>query len=204
MIAIVNYGVGNLFSLRASLEHLGLACTVTGEEKALLAADRVILPGVGAFGEAITKLKETNLAPVLDAVVENGTPLLGICLGMQLLFERSEEYGEWPGLGYIPGFVEPLEPDLPPGHKSPHIGWNALEIVDANEPLLRYVRAGDHVYFVHSYYAKGCESAVKARAAYGVGVPCVVRRGNVAGMQFHPEKSGAVGLSMLRAFAEGI
>jgi len=203
MIVIVDYGVGNLFSLCASLRHLGFACTVTGEEAALCAADRVILPGVGAFGDAMRKLRESSLVPALDALVREGKPLLGICLGMQLLFERSTEYGEWAGLGYIPGSVEPLAPDLPPGLKVPHIGWNALRILDADEPLLRHVREGDFVYYVHSYYAKACGDAVKACAEYGVPVPGVVRRGSVAGTQFHPEKSGAAGLSILRAFGEG-
>ncbi len=202
MIAIVDYGVGNLFSLCASLRHLGFDCAVTGEEGALLGADRVILPGVGAFGDAMTKLRDAGLVPVLDQIVRDGTPLLGICLGMQLLFGRSAEYGDWPGLGYIPGSVEPMAGDLPEGYKVPHIGWNALQIHDPDEPLLRYVQPGDCVYYVHSYYVKGSGDAVKASAEYGVTVPGVVRRGNVCGTQFHPEKSGAVGLAMLRAFGE--
>lgn len=202
MIAIVDYGVGNLFSLKASLAHLALDSVVTGDADTLRAADRVILPGVGAFGDAAQKLRATGLVPVLDALVAEGKPFLGICVGMQLLFERSSEYGEHAGLGYLAGHIEPLAPDLPPGLKVPHIGWNALRIVDPHEPLLRDTPEGAHVYFVHSYYAKGCDAIVRAYADYSVPVPGVVRKGNVCGTQFHPEKSGAVGLSMLRAFAE--
>ncbi len=203
MIAIVDYGVGNLFSLKSSLEYLGVPCVVTGKESALRQADKIILPGVGAFGDAMLRLQATNLVPTLDTLVREGRPLMGICLGMQLLFERGMEYGEWKGLGYLPGVVEPLTPDLPEGFKVPHIGWNALRVQDIDEPLLRYVREGDHVYYVHSFYVKGCGDAAKAFSEYGVWVPGVVRRRNVVGTQFHPEKSGAVGLSMLKAFAEG-
>lgn len=202
MIAIVDYGVGNLFSLAASLRHVGLDCQVTGDAQAILSADRVILPGVGAFGDAITKLRETGLVPALDQAVNMGKPLLGICLGMQLLFEASHEYGAWDGLGYLPGTVEPLSVDLPCGLKVPHIGWNALDILDANDPLLKNTRPGDHVYYVHSYYAKGCGESLRAVSHYGVPVPGMVRCGNVCGTQFHPEKSGAVGLGILRAFGE--
>lgn len=203
MIAIVDYGVGNLFSLSASLSHLGYACAVTGDAEALLSADRVILPGVGAFGDAIARLRETGLVPALDACVNKGVPLLGICLGMQLLFEKGHEYGVWDGLGYLRGEIAPLAPDLPPGLKTPHIGWNALSILDPDEPLLRYTRPGEHVYYVHSFYAKGCADSLKAGSEYGVFVPGVVHVHNVWGAQFHPEKSGAAGLRMLRAFAEG-
>ena len=202
MIAIVDYGVGNLFSLSASLAHLGLSSVVSGDADVLREADRLILPGVGAFGDAMAKLRETGLVPVLDALVADGRPLLGICLGMQLLYQRSTEYGDWAGLGYIPGTIVPLRPDIPPDLKVPHIGWNALQVLDSDEPLLRYTREGEHVYFVHSYYARDCASSVKAGASYGVFVPGVVRQGNVCGTQFHPEKSGAVGLAMLRAFGE--
>lgn len=200
MIAIVDYGVGNLFSLAASLRHLGLESRVTGDAEALLAADRVILPGVGAFGDAARKLRAAGLVPALDAFVSSGRPLLGICLGMQLLFEESCEYGVTRGLGYLKGRIEPMAPALPTGLKVPHIGWNALTILDRDEPLLRGVRDGAHVYYVHSYYATGCDASVRAGSAYGVFVPGVVRHGNVCGTQFHPEKSGSVGLSMLRAF----
>lgn len=202
MIAIVDYGVGNLFSLSASLAKLGLLSAVTRDKAALREADRIILPGVGAFGDAVRKLDETGLIPTLDALVKEGRPLLGICLGMQLLFEKSLEYGEWTGLSYLPGTVEPLFKDLPKGMKVPHIGWNALRLLWPDDPLLKYTREGEHVYYVHSYYAKGCGESVRADSEYGVQVPGVVRRDNVCGTQFHPEKSGAVGLRMLRAFAE--
>ena len=204
MIAIVDYGVGNLFSLSASLAHLGLASTVTRDAKVLEGADRIILPGVGAFGDAMGKLEATGLVPVLNALVSAGKPLMGICLGMQLLLEYSTEYGRHEGLGYIQGSVEPLSPDIPQGMKVPHIGWNSLEIVDADEPLLRHTHPGEYVYYVHSYYAKNLSGSLKAGSGYGVFVPGVVRQGNVCGTQFHPEKSGAAGLAMLRAFAEDI
>ena len=201
MIAIVDYGVGNLFSLAASLDSLGFPSVVTGEERALREADRIILPGVGAFGDAMRRLRETGLVPALDRLVGEGRPLLGICLGMQLLFEKSYEYGCWEGLGYLPGSVQPLADVLPKGLKVPHIGWNALHILDEKEPLLRYTPQGAYVYYVHSYYAADCAACVKAQSEYGVPVPGVVRRGNVCGTQFHPEKSGQVGLNILRAFA---
>lgn len=202
MIAIIDYGVGNLFSLSASLTHLGLACAVTRDANAIEEADGIILPGVGAFGDAVTKLRATGLVPLLDRLVAEGRPLLGICLGMQLLFERSTEYGEWAGLGYLKGSVEPLTPDLPAGFKVPHIGWNALELLEPDDPLLRYTREGAHVYYVHSYYAKHCGKSLKAGSGYGVLVPGVVHQENVYGTQFHPEKSGDAGLCMLKAFGE--
>ena len=202
MIAIVDYGVGNLFSLAASLDSLGFPSVVTGEERALREADRIILPGVGAFGDAMRRLRETGLVPALDRLVGEGRPLLGICLGMQLLFEKSYEYGCWEGLGYLPGSVQPLADVLPKGLKVPHIGWNALHLVRPADPLLADCREGDCVYFVHSYYAKRCEASLVATAEYGgATVPALVRDGSVAGAQFHPEKSGTVGLAMLRAFA---
>ncbi|MCL1965522.1 MAG: imidazole glycerol phosphate synthase subunit HisH [Firmicutes bacterium] len=204
MIAIVDYGVGNLFSLAASLRHLGLESTVTGDADAIARAERIILPGVGAFGDAITKLRATGLVPTLDRAVAGGTPLLGICLGMQLLFEKSGEYGDWAGLSYLAGYVAPLAGDIPPALKVPQMGWNALEILDEKEPLLKYTRPGEHVYYVHSYYVKGCENSLKAGSRYGVFVPGVVRAGNVWGAQFHPEKSGTAGLAMLKAFGEGV
>lgn len=201
MIAIIDYGVGNLYSLSRSLEALGLASLVTRDEGALRAAERIILPGVGAFGDAMEKLAATGLIPALLARVAAGTPLLGICLGMQLLFEKSYEYGEHQGLGLLPGQVKALAGDLPPDLKVPHIGWNPLR-VRRQCPILRYVREGDCVYYVHSYYAAGCEGETCAASEYGVQVPGVVQRGNVFGVQFHPEKSGPVGLGILRAFGE--
>lgn len=202
MIAIVDYGVGNLFSLHASLQYLNIPCTITADADVLREAKQIILPGVGAFGDAMTKLRQTGLVPVLDTLAGNGKPLLGICLGMQLLYEESHEYGLWRGLGYIKGHVKPLQADLPAGMKVPHIGWNSLRILDDREPLLRDTREGDFAYYVHSYYVKDADESLRAVSDYGVVVPGVVRQGNVCGTQFHPEKSGKAGLAMLKAFAE--
>ena len=202
MIAIVDYGVGNLFSLQSSLRSLGLETEVTGEAERLRRAERIILPGVGAFGDARSKLDATGLVPVLLEEAEQ-KPLLGICLGMQLLFDRSFEYGEHPGLGLIPGEVADLREALDSRRwKVPHMGWNRLEIV-RDDPLFRESRRGEYVYYVHSFYARRCEDSVLATSEYGgVAVPGVVHRGNVWGAQFHPEKSGEAGLRLLRAFAE--
>ena len=201
MIAIIDYGVGNLYSLSHSLTYLGIENQVTREESVILRADKVILPGVGAFGDARKKLSETGMDRLVLQKAAEGAPLLGICLGMQLLFEKSYEYGEHPGLSLIPGEVCPLKDDLPPGMKVPHIGWNALKFT-GECPLLRFIREGDSVYYVHSYYAKGAGDAVKAVSEYGVEVTGLVQRGSVYGAQFHPEKSGPVGLKMLKAFGE--
>ena len=202
MIAIVDYGVGNLFSLVSSLQALGLEAEVTGDAARLQAADRIILPGVGAFGDARAKLDDTGLVPVLREEAER-KPLLGICLGMQLLFDRSFEYGEHPGLGLVPGQVADLRPDLAdPSLKVPHMGWNSLEILQ-DDPLFRYLQSGEYVYYVHSFYAKDCAESTLGISRYGnVAVTGVVRSGNVYGTQFHPEKSGDTGLRLLRAFAE--
>ncbi len=202
MIAIVDYGVGNLFSLRSSLKALGLEAEVTGDAAALRAADRIILPGVGAFGDAKAKLDATGLVPVLRAEAEK-KPLLGICLGMQLLFDKSFEYGEHPGLGLVPGQVVDLRRDLTDQTlKVPHMGWNSLRIVK-DDPLFRYFRDGEYVYYVHSFYARDCADSTLGTSQYGdVAVTGVVRRGNVWGTQFHPEKSGDAGLRLLKAFAE--
>lgn len=201
MIAIIDYGVGNLYSLSHSLDYLGIPNQITGDRERIAAADQLILPGVGAFGDARQKLKDTGLDALVIQKAQAGTPLLGICLGMQLLFEASYEYGTHPGLGLLQGEVCPLKDDLPDGLKVPHIGWNALTILE-DCPLLRDVREGDCVYYVHSFYAKGAGTAVKAASEYGVMVPGLVQRGNVFGAQFHPEKSGPVGLAILRAFGE--
>ena len=202
MIAIVDYGVGNLFSLVSSLKALGLAAEVTGDAGRLRAADRIILPGVGAFGDARRKLDDTGLVPVLLEETEK-KPLLGICLGMQLLFDRGFEYGEHPGLGLVPGQVVDLHQDLTDQTlKVPHMGWNSLQIL-RDDPLFRHVRDGEYVYYVHSFYARDCTASTLATSQYGnVAVTGVVRRGNVYGTQFHPEKSGDTGLRLLRAFAE--
>ena len=204
MIAIIDYGVGNLFSLASSLKSLGLETAVTRDPAVIRAADRIILPGVGAFADAMAKLEATGLVPVLRQEVQR-KPLLGICLGLQLLFEKSYEYGEHAGLGLIPGAVRPLADDLKdPALKVPHIGWNRLDLVPGREddPLFRYTRPGEYVYYVHSFYATGCADYTLATSEYSLPVTGAVRNGLVYGTQFHPEKSGDTGLRMLRAFAE--
>ena len=202
MIAIVDYGVGNLFSLSSSLKALGLEAEVTRDPERLRAADRIILPGVGAFGDAKAKLDDTGLVPVIREEAAR-RPLLGICLGMQLLFDRGFEYGEHPGLGLVPGEVVDLRGDLEDKTlKVPLMGWNSLQIVK-DDPLLRYFRDGEYVYYVHSFYAKDCAASTLGTSQYGnVAVTGAVRNGNVWGTQFHPEKSGDAGLRLLKAFAE--
>ncbi|MEA5060263.1 MAG: imidazole glycerol phosphate synthase subunit HisH [Candidatus Pelethousia sp.] len=202
MIAIINYGVGNLFSLRGSLKHLGIEAEVTADPERIDVADRIILPGVGAFGDAMEKLREHGLLPVLDRQAHSGKPFLGICLGMQVLFEWGYEFGAHKGLGYLKGSVHALADDLPADMKIPHIGWNSLKLVKPEDPLLRYTKDGDYVYYVHSFYVKGCEESLIAGSDYGTFIPGAVHKGNIWGTQFHPEKSGITGLSMLRAFAE--
>ena len=204
MIAIIDYGVGNLFSLKSSLAQLGQDTVVTADPDTIRKADRLILPGVGAFGDAMDKLVATGLVPVIRAEAEK-KPLLGICLGMQLLFEKSYEYGEHTGLGLIPGEVCPLADDLKdPSLKVPHIGWNQLDIVPGreNDPLFKYTKPGEYVYYVHSFYAKNCAANTLAASEYSIPVTGAVKNGLVYGTQFHPEKSGDTGLRMLRAFAE--
>lgn len=200
MIAVIDYGVGNLCSLLGSLRALGLAAEVTADPAKICEADRIILPGVGAFRDAMERLRATGLIPTLCEEAEK-KPLLGICLGMQLLFEVSYEYGEHRGLGLLPGRVVPLADELTKGYKIPHMGWNALHLPKPS-PLFRYVKEGDYVYYVHSFYAKDCDPYITATSDYGLAVTGAVERGRVFGTQFHPEKSGAVGLSILRAFAE--
>ena len=179
---------------------IGAQALVTGEADALRRADRLILPGVGAFGDARAKLAQAGLDGVILEQAERGKPLLGICLGMQMLFDRSLEYGEHAGLALIPGEVVPMAPKLAQGLKVPHIGWNALHVVRPDHPLMRYTRAGECVYFVHSFCAVGCEESLVATCEYGMDVTAAVARGNVMGCQFHPEKSGEAGLRILRAF----
>lgn len=203
MIAIVDYGVGNLFSLSSSLRYIGADCALASDAAEIAQADGVILPGVGAFGDAAAKLRESGLERVVLDEAAKGKPLLGICLGMQLLFDKSEEYGEHKGLGLIPGKVASLAAALDgdPGLKVPHMGWNHLSIL-RECPILKYTSEGDCVYYVHSFYAPAGENAV-AVSDYGrARISGVVWRGNVFGTQFHPEKSGEIGLDMLRAFAE--
>ena len=202
MIAIVDYGVGNLFSLNCSFAAIGADTVVTGDAAVLRDAEKIILPGVGAFGDAADKLRATGLDRVVIGEAKAGKPLLGICLGMQLLFEKGCEYGEHDGLGLIPGTVRPISDVIPAGLKIPHIGWNGLHFTAKESPLLRYVREGDCVYFVHSFYAADCDDSVIATAEYGAELTAAVQRDNVFGCQFHPEKSGSVGLSILRAFCE--
>ena len=201
MIAIVDYGVGNLFSLRSSLDAIGEEAVVTSDADVLRSADRIILPGVGAFEDAARKLRESGLATLLKELAAAGKPLMGICLGMQMLFEKSYEYGEHEGLGLIPGQVRPIRDVIPETYKIPHIGWNALTF-RGDHPLFSKIREGDCVYFVHSFYAADCDDAVIATAEYGAPLTAAVARGNVCGCQFHPEKSGSVGLAILKAFAE--
>ena len=200
MIAIVDYGVGNLFSLQSSFAAIGADVTVTADPEVLKAADQIVLPGGGAFEDAAKKLRETGLGGLLVALAAAGKPLLGICLGMQLLFEKSYEFGEHEGLGLIPGSVKPIADVIPAALKIPHIGWNALRF-KKDSPLFSGIREGDCVYFVHSYYAADCGESVIATAEYGAELTAAVEKGNVYGCQFHPEKSGAVGLEILRAFA---
>ena len=202
MIAIVDYGVGNLFSLASSVKSLGLEVTITRDAAELRAADHILLPGVGAFADAMDKLTATGLVPVLKEETRH-TPLLGICLGMQLLFDKSYEFGEHEGLGLIPGQVCPLTEDLTdPALKVPHIGWNALDITRPDDPLFKYVQNGEYVYYVHSFYAKDCAASTLATSEYSIPVTGAVRQGLVYGTQFHPEKSGDTGLRLLKAFVE--
>ena len=202
MIGIIDYGVGNLFSLRRSLEYVGAEAVVSGDEAVLRSVGKLILPGVGAFGDAAAKLRATGLDRLVLEEAAAGKPLLGICLGMQLLFEESEEYGLHKGLGLLPGRVVAMEGRLPAGLPIPHIGWNGLTLTNPACPLFRDTKDGDCVYFVHSYYAEGCGDALAATAEYGRDLTATVWRDNVYGCQFHPEKSGPVGLAMLRAFVE--
>ena len=201
MIAIVDYGVGNLFSLRSSFAMIGAEATVSADAGEILRADTIILPGVGAFEDAARKLRESGLAEAVTRAAKRGTPLLGICLGMQLLFEKSYEFGEHEGLGLLRGKVVPMRGVIPAELKVPQIGWNALHIRKSH-PLLRNTREGDHVYFVHSYYASDCDDSLLATTEYGAELTAAVAKDNVMGCQFHPEKSGEVGLNILRAFCE--
>ncbi|MBR3979037.1 MAG: imidazole glycerol phosphate synthase subunit HisH [Oscillospiraceae bacterium] len=201
MVAIIDYGVGNLFSLQSSFAAIGAEGTVTADKEVLEKADCILLPGVGAFADAAEKLRSAGLDQVLKALAAKGKPLMGICLGMQLLFERSYEYGCHEGLGLLKGAVRPIADVIPADYKIPHIGWNGL-IMKQDNPLMKYVQPGDCVYFVHSYYAADCDEAVIATAEYGAELTAAVASGNVLGCQFHPEKSGEVGLKILKAFVE--
>lgn len=201
MIAIIDYGVGNLFSLCSSLAAIRVESIVSSDESVIRSADKIILPGVGAFADARKKLADCGLDRVIIEEVQKGKPILGICLGMQMLFEKSYEYGEHEGLGLLRGSVVPMQGVIPTPYKIPHIGWNALHI-KKEHPIFRYVKEKDHVYFVHSYFASDCEESLLASTEYGSELCAAVALGNVTGTQFHPEKSGDVGLSILKAFAE--
>ena len=201
MIAIIDYGVGNLFSLRSSFAAIGEEAVVTSDAAVISQADRLILPGVGAFEDAAKKLSDSGMAEVVKREAQSGKPIMGICLGMQLLFEKSYEYGEHEGLGLIGGSVRPIADVIDKDLKIPHIGWNRL-IVKKQSPLFKYLSDGDCVYFVHSYYATDCEDAVTATAEYSAELTAAVEKDNVYGCQFHPEKSGDVGLKILKAFCE--
>jgi len=199
MVGIIDYGVGNLFSLRSSFSAIGEEAFVSGDPEKLAEADRLVLPGVGAFADAAEKLRRSGLDSFVRRQAGAGKPLLGICLGMQLLFEKSFEYGEHEGLGLLKGRVVPMAGRLPADLKIPHMGWNRLEVKRGK--LLQAVD-GEYVYFVHSYFAEGCEDALAAVTEYGIPITAAVERDNLFGCQFHPEKSGSVGLAILRAFCE--
>lgn len=205
MLAIIDYGVGNLFSLSRSLEYLGVECQVTRSLEELKAADRIILPGVGAFGDARKKLEELSLVTPIQELAASGKPFLGICLGMQLLFDKSEEFGEHEGLGLIPGRIVSMREAFDQGSsdlKVPQIGWNRLDVKKPESPLVRSLGENDFVYYVHSYYATDCQEHLVADSEYGLSIPGIVQNKNVFGTQFHPEKSGDVGLKILKAFTE--
>ena len=202
MVAIVDYGVGNLFSLSSSFAAIGFEAVVTGDAEVLRKADRILLPGVGAFSDAIAKLRETGLVPVIMEEAQKGKPLLGICLGMQLLFDKSFEYGEYDGLGLIPGKIRPISDVISKDLKIPHIGWNALHFSEKRSEIFKYLKEQDYVYFVHSFYGADCDEFVTATTEYSVPLTAAVQNNNVYGCQFHPEKSGDVGLKILRAFCE--
>ena len=202
MIAIVDYGVGNLFSLESSFAAIGAEVVVTDDPAVIRAADKIILPGVGAFGDAADKLRASGLDKVIIEEAKGGKHLMGICLGMQMLLERSYESGCHEGLGLIKGSIRPISDVIPEGLKIPNIGWNALHFGENKHPLFKYLGEGDCVYFVHSFYASDCDESVIATTQYGAALTAAVASGNVYGCQFHPEKSGNVGLSIIKAFSE--
>lgn len=202
MIAIIDYGVGNLFSLRSSFAAVGADAVVTSDPSVIKRADKLVLPGVGAFGDAAEKLRYGGLAALIVAEVKGGKPILGICLGMQLLFRVSYEFGEHTGLGLLDGEIRPISEVIPNGYKIPHIGWNSLRITRGGSPLFRHISDGDYVYFVHSYYAAGCDDSLLAVTEYGAELTAAVAKDNVFGCQFHPEKSGDIGLAILNGFCK--
>ena len=204
MTVIVDYGVGNLFSLKSSLKYIGVDSIVSGEPATIASADRIILPGVGAFADARAKLKVNGLDELVISEAKRGKPLMGICVGMQLLFDRSYEYGITEGLGLIKGEVRTIAGIIPKGYKIPHIGWNSLQISEygRKSEVFKYTSEGDHVYFVHSFAGMDCSESLIAGTEYGALLTAAVARDNVFGMQFHPEKSGETGLKILKAFCE--
>lgn len=201
MIAIVDYGVGNLFSLISSFKKIGADIAVTADPDVISKADGIILPGVGAFEDAAKKLRESGLDKIIIKEAKNGKKLMGICLGMQMLFEKSFEYGCHEGLGLLKGSIVPMKDSIPSELKIPHIGWNALHFKRESN-LFKYIKENDCVYFVHSFYATDCPDSVVATAEYGKELTAAVQKDNVMGCQFHPEKSGEAGLNILRAFCE--
>ncbi len=201
MLAIIDYGVGNIFSLYSSFKFIGEDVVLTNDKKVIDSCSHIILPGVGAFADAKRKLDESGMAEVVKEQVKTGKPLMGICLGMQMLFDKSLEYGEHAGLGLIGGSVKPIADVIPSDLKIPHIGWNSLEFTRESK-LFKYIKNGDHVYFVHSFYAADCAKDTIAVSEYGAPLTAAVAKDNVYGCQFHPEKSGEVGLNILKAFCE--
>lgn len=205
MIVVIDYGVGNLFSLLSSLKFLGIEAKVSRDIEDIQKAEKIILPGVGAFGDAIKKLEDTGLIPVIKSEVEKGKPILGICLGMQLLFDYSKEYGISEGLGLIKGGIVSISELLEEKKislKIPHIGWNKLNIKKSTSPIVKYCKDDDYVYYVHSFCGYDCEESTVAVSEYGIDIVGIVQKENIFGCQFHPEKSGKVGLSILKAFSE--
>ncbi len=200
MVGIIDYGVGNLFSLRSSFAAIGETVVVSHDPDVLRKADHILLPGVGAFEDAVKKLRDTQMDQMVYEAIKAGKPMMGICLGMQMLFEKSFEYGEHQGLALLKGQVIPMEGLIPKELKVPHMGWNALDITQPDGKLFANTKQGDHVYFVHSYFATGCEDSLAAQTEYGKWLTAAVEKDNVFGCQFHPEKSGEVGLDILRAF----
>ena len=204
-VTVIDYGLSNLLSVQHAFAHFGAEVQVTSSPADVLAADALVLPGVGAFQDGMQGLEQLGLIEPIKQKTAQGTLLLGICLGMQMLFDESEEFGLHKGLGLIPGEVCPLADDLKdPSLKVPHIGWNRLDIVPGreNDPLFKYTKPGEYVYYVHSFYAKNCAANTLAASEYSIPVTGAVKNGLVYGTQFHPEKSGDTGLRMLRAFAE--
>lgn len=198
MIAIIDYGAGNLFSVKNALDYLHVANRITDNPQELAAADGLILPGVGAFRDAMTMLNDSGFTPVIKEQVAAGKPLLGICLGMQMLFEKGYEFGETDGLGLIPGCVQLIDGG---GLKIPHMGWNDLTLLHQC-PLSADIANGDYVYFVHSYRAETRDAYISCYTMYNEKIPALVFRDHVYGAQFHPEKSGQVGMDILKNFAK--